>query len=104
MIRIVLIDDHAVVRTGYRRLLDAEPGMQVVGEAASADRERRSSRCRCGNWCRLNRRRSGHYGPGYCPCNANLAATIFDFDFGKRSLVEKFRELADQLQIDVHGA
>lgn len=37
MIRIVLIDDHAVVRTGYRRLLDAEPGMQVVGEAASAD-------------------------------------------------------------------
>jgi DNA-binding NarL/FixJ family response regulator len=37
MIRIILIDDHAVVRTGYRRLLDAEPGMQVVGEAARAD-------------------------------------------------------------------
>jgi DNA-binding NarL/FixJ family response regulator len=37
MIRIILIDDHAVVRTGYRRLLDAESGMQVVGEAASAD-------------------------------------------------------------------
>lgn len=37
MIRIALIDDHAVVRTGYRRLLDAEPGLQVVGEAASAD-------------------------------------------------------------------
>lgn len=37
MIRIVLVDDHAVVRTGYRRLLDAEPGLQVVGEAASAD-------------------------------------------------------------------
>lgn len=37
MIRIILIDDHAVVRTGYRRLLDAEPGLQVVGEAASAD-------------------------------------------------------------------
>lgn len=36
MIRILLVDDHAVVRTGYRRLLDAEPGMQVVGEAASA--------------------------------------------------------------------
>ena len=37
MIRIILIDDHAIVRTGYRRLLDAEPGLQVVGEAASAD-------------------------------------------------------------------
>ncbi|PKO86516.1 MAG: DNA-binding response regulator [Betaproteobacteria bacterium HGW-Betaproteobacteria-12] len=33
----MLVDDHAVVRTGYRRLLDAEPGLQVVGEAASAD-------------------------------------------------------------------
>lgn len=37
MIRIVLIDDHAVVRTGYRRLLSAEPDFEVVGEAASAE-------------------------------------------------------------------
>jgi len=37
MIRIILVDDHAVVRNGYRRLLDAEPGLQVVGEAGSAD-------------------------------------------------------------------
>jgi DNA-binding NarL/FixJ family response regulator len=37
MIRIILVDDHAIVRTGYRRLLDAEPGLQVVGEAAKAD-------------------------------------------------------------------
>ncbi|GAA4013008.1 response regulator transcription factor [Actimicrobium antarcticum] len=37
MIRIILVDDHAIVRTGYRRLLDAEPGLQVVGEAARAD-------------------------------------------------------------------
>jgi DNA-binding NarL/FixJ family response regulator len=37
MIRIVLIDDHAVVRTGYRRLLSAEPDFAVIGEAASAD-------------------------------------------------------------------
>ncbi len=36
MIRIILIDDHAVVRTGYRRLLSAEPGFEVVGEAANA--------------------------------------------------------------------
>jgi DNA-binding NarL/FixJ family response regulator len=37
MIRILLLDDHAVVRTGYRRLLDAEPGLRVVAEAATAD-------------------------------------------------------------------
>jgi DNA-binding NarL/FixJ family response regulator len=37
MIRILLVDDHAVVRTGYRRLLDAEPGLRVIGEAASAN-------------------------------------------------------------------
>lgn len=37
VIRILLVDDHAVVRNGYRRLLDAEPDMQVVGEAARAD-------------------------------------------------------------------
>lgn len=36
MTRIILVDDHAVVRTGYRRLLSAEPGFEVVGEAASA--------------------------------------------------------------------
>jgi DNA-binding NarL/FixJ family response regulator len=36
MIRIVLVDDHAVVRSGYRRLLCAEPDFDVVGEAASA--------------------------------------------------------------------
>lgn len=37
MIRIMLVDDHAVVRNGYRRLLSAEPDFQVVGEAASAN-------------------------------------------------------------------
>lgn len=37
MIRIILVDDHAIVRTGYRRLLDAEPDLAVVGEAARAD-------------------------------------------------------------------
>lgn len=37
MIRILLLDDHSVVRTGYRRLIDAEAGYQVVAEAACAD-------------------------------------------------------------------
>ena len=37
MIRVLLLDDHAVVRTGYRRLIDAEDDFRVVAEAATAD-------------------------------------------------------------------
>jgi two-component system response regulator NreC len=40
-IRIVLADDHAVVRSGLRLLLDAEPGMEVVAEASDAETARR---------------------------------------------------------------
>ncbi len=36
MIRIVLIDDHAVVRAGLRLLLDAQDDLEVVGEAGNA--------------------------------------------------------------------
>lgn len=35
MIRIILVDDHAIVRSGYRRFLCAEPDFDVVGEAAT---------------------------------------------------------------------
>lgn len=35
-IKVLLVDDHAIVREGYRRLLAGEPGVQVVGEAANA--------------------------------------------------------------------
>jgi two-component system, NarL family, response regulator NreC len=35
-IRIVVVDDHAVVRTGLRLLLDAEADFEVVGEAGDA--------------------------------------------------------------------
>jgi two-component system response regulator NreC len=33
--RILLADDHGIVRRGMRSLLDAEPGVEVVGEAAN---------------------------------------------------------------------
>lgn len=36
-IRILLVDDHAVMRSGLRMLLDAQPDMEVVGEAATGE-------------------------------------------------------------------
>lgn len=35
MIRVFLVDDHAIVRNGLRLVLTAEPLLQVVGEAAN---------------------------------------------------------------------
>ena len=37
-IRILIVDDHAVVRSGLRRVLEAEPDLDVVGEASDAQR------------------------------------------------------------------
>jgi DNA-binding NarL/FixJ family response regulator len=36
VIRVLLVDDHAVVREGYRRLLERDQRIQVVGEAADS--------------------------------------------------------------------
>lgn len=35
VIRVLVVDDHQVVREGLRRMLDMEPRIQVVGEAAN---------------------------------------------------------------------
>ena len=37
MIRILVADDHKIVRQGLRRLLDAAEGLEVAGEAADGD-------------------------------------------------------------------
>lgn len=37
-IRVLVVDDHAVVRSGLRRVLDAEPDIETVSEADSAER------------------------------------------------------------------
>lgn len=35
VIKVVIVDDHALVRAGLRMLIDNEPDMQVIGEAGS---------------------------------------------------------------------
>ena len=37
-IRVLVVDDHAIVRSGLRRVLDAEPDIETVSEAENADR------------------------------------------------------------------
>lgn len=33
--RLVIVDDHALIRAGLRSMLEAEPDLQIVGEAAN---------------------------------------------------------------------
>jgi DNA-binding NarL/FixJ family response regulator len=37
VVRAVIVDDHPVIRTGVRAVLDAAPDLELVGEAAGAD-------------------------------------------------------------------
>jgi DNA-binding NarL/FixJ family response regulator len=37
VITVLLVDDHNLVRRGFRRMLEDEPGIQVVGEASDGD-------------------------------------------------------------------
>ncbi len=36
-IKILLVDDHAIVREGYRSLLEKQENMEIIGEAASGE-------------------------------------------------------------------
>ena len=42
-VRVLLVDDHAVMRAGFRMILEADPGIVVVGEAATGSDAVRSA-------------------------------------------------------------
>jgi len=44
MIRVAIVDDHDLVRTGIRRILSEAPGIEVIGEAASGEEALKLSR------------------------------------------------------------
>ncbi len=43
-LRVLVVDDQALVRAGFRMILDAEPGIDVVGEAADGGEAVRAAR------------------------------------------------------------
>jgi DNA-binding NarL/FixJ family response regulator len=46
LIRVLLADDQALIRAGFRALLDAQEGIEVVGEAADGEEAIRLTRAR----------------------------------------------------------
>lgn len=38
VLRVLVIDDHAIVREGLRRLVNRDEGIKIVGEAASKEK------------------------------------------------------------------
>jgi len=49
-IRILLADDHPVLRSGLDALLSLEDGLQVVGQASRARRRSRRRACSAPTW------------------------------------------------------
>tara|TARA_B110000305_G_C19375710_1_gene606845 strand:- start:492 stop:905 length:414 start_codon:yes stop_codon:yes gene_type:complete len=43
-LRIILVDDHAVVRTGYRLLLENDPQIEVIAELESGEEANKQAR------------------------------------------------------------
>jgi DNA-binding NarL/FixJ family response regulator len=43
-VRILLVDDHTVLRLGLRQLIETEPLLQVIGEAGNADQAMQQAR------------------------------------------------------------
>ncbi|NLE97366.1 MAG: response regulator transcription factor [Propionibacterium sp.] len=37
MIRVLLVDDQSLIRTGFKTILESEPGLEVVGQAANGE-------------------------------------------------------------------
>ena len=52
MIGVVLVDDQALLRTGFRMILEAEPDIEVLGDAGDGDERGRDGRAPpVRTWC-----------------------------------------------------
>ena len=49
--RVLLVDDQALIRAGFRMILEAEEDIEVVGEGADGTRRSTASRGSSPTWC-----------------------------------------------------
>ena len=53
--RVLLVDDHNLVRAGVRRIIESQTGFEVVGEVGDGSRRfGPSRRCRSTWWCSIS--------------------------------------------------
>lgn len=88
-VRVVVADDQEIVRTGLRMILDAQPGIDVVGEAADGRQAVELARRLRPDVCLLDIRMPGTdgleatrllAGPDVADPVAVVVVTTFDFD------------------------
>ena len=93
-IRVLLVDDHALVRAGFRMVLDSEPDIEVVGEAGDGQQAIHSAARLAPDVVLMDVRMpgmdgiaatraivaAGGDGDGDAPCPKVLILTTFDLD------------------------
>ena len=89
-IRVVVVDDQELVRSGLRMILDAQDDIEVVGEADDGDRKPWTAPGRCvPTWCSwtcacrgwtASTRRAALAGPGVAEPMKVVILTTFDLD------------------------
>ena len=59
-ITVLLVDDHSLVRRGFRRMLEDEPDMEVVGEAGDGEESVQAGQATPTAGCRHGLRSAGY--------------------------------------------
>lgn len=84
-IRLLLVDDHQIVRAGLRMLLQTEPDIEIVGEASSGDEALQAARTLHPDVIVMDIAMSGMGGieatrqiKSLCPNTAVLALTMYE--------------------------